>query len=55
VEGDLAAARKHLVDAIDTGGLNEEELAAVVGQIRAIDSKPAGSAPVLLQMPDFKP
>jgi hypothetical protein len=54
-EGDLAAARKHLVDAIDTGGLNEEEISAVVGQIRAIDSKPTGSVPVLLQMPDFNP
>lgn len=54
-EGDLAAARKHLVDAIDTGGLNEEELAAVLGQIQVIDSKPAASSPVLLQMPDFKP
>lgn len=54
-EGDLAAARKHLVDAIDTGGLNEEEISAVVSQIRAIDGKPTGSIPVLLQMPDFKP
>jgi hypothetical protein len=54
-EGDLAAARMHLVNAIDTGGLNEEEIVAVVGQIRVIDNKLAGKTPALLQMPDFKP
>src|SRR5262245_3028036 len=40
-EGDFTAARQHLVNALESGGLNEPETAAAREQITRINAQPA--------------
>jgi hypothetical protein len=44
-EKNYAAAREHLRNAIDAGGLNSQEVSAALSQLGVVDSLLAGSAP----------
>jgi hypothetical protein len=44
-EGKLTEARGHLQNAVNAGGLNEQEVTSVLVQIRVVDSQLAGSTP----------
>jgi len=52
-EGKLAEAREHLQNAVSAGGLNQQEVAGALVQIRAIENQLAGNPPGLLAMPKF--
>ena len=45
-ERDYVAARQHLQNAIESGGLNEQEAAAMQDQIKRIDARLAMPPPV---------
>ena len=52
-EGQFAEAREHLQNAVSAGGLNAQEVSAVLVQLRVVDSKLAGNPPGLLALPKF--